>query len=1017
MWFSIFELDDEESNLYIQQFDDLTSLIPIDHRQDSIYRYYQISKNQVYLKHILKALKNLKYAENHKEYAWNVVKTTRAGYTTNSVLAGLMRDKTILIVEPTNKILYETITQIMDLYVKITGDDSKKVRQIHSNRDGCSIVVEKLMNNPNFDVLPMITAGRCGECQHIETFENEIYLPKATPTTCTIKTMMNEKRMFKNDYKPDIIAITYDKLLTLGVGQRGEFFNDLISDVDVVIFDELGHYLSKTTNGITIKETKSTETSSSVKTIYERIKVLKLYAKDIEDEVTKNTILDLIENYVEPWAEKTVKAAFDIKEYPRFLSNSLAEEYIAVKYEKNGNVTYKSILKHEAVREKFGELYECFEDLITEKNSDLMILMSQLIEVMSFSKYVIKKSKSIDFDGIDDVHIEELQIVETTDELIEALEQRFKMNQVTILTDATMPAYSFDMIKKKKVVDVFFGDPAKTNSQLLIAQDAHNKQMFSVWKWFRDDDYRDEIIHKIRYVADMVGWNDVVVWSPNKKIHEDLMTEFKKLNYRICDHEIDNKMAIQFTYYNSIMSRGVRCDRRVQIMLGKASKPKGSFKHIAYMQRVNWNVFDDKELKKLAENKGITVEEFKQLVEEWNSKEKNPYRDEYVYRHEDIPEHLTEYFELYADAIQKEKTNQDCWQAGSRAKDAWGTERSILICIGWRDRDVWEMIKWGGVRNIKYKIYAGEVIKVIEGQQSMITPPKVIKLRWWEEDIIEDIVFWLNDAELVPKTVGFDVDLQMGITNMLFYEKEITSDVVWTSLNVNLQIGHGDEDWRNGYFMGSINAFRKFNDFGLHVICEELIDGAFKFTLTSTPKPKIKEEINVVELEMILRTLKTAFIIKKKKISVRDIANFNKNIKREDIVKAISQINELNIFNNSSWELKFNEGRKEFYIKKEHRQSLENALMRNIYVKYGSDFIKHNIMKEVVRWYQEDDTLTLMPFEIHEQHRDKSTENTICRKMLEMNDNNDFTEFGIFCTIHKDENENTIKLLRNVANI
>ena len=440
MWFSIFELDDEESNLYIQQFDDLTSLIPVDHRQDSIYRYYQISKNQVYLKHIVKALKILKYAENHKEYAWNVVKTTRAGYTTNSVLAGLMRDKTILIVEPTNKILYETITQIMDLYVKITGDDSKKVRQIPSNRDGCSIVVEKLMNNPNFDVLPMITAGRCGECQHIETFENEIYLPKATPTTCNIKTIMNENRMFKNDYKPDIIAITYDKLLTLGVGQRGEFFNDLISDVDVVIFDELGHYLSKTTNGITIKETKSTETSSSVKTIYERIKVLKLYAKDIEDEVTKNTILDLIETYVEPWAEKTMKDAFEIKEYPRFLSNRLAEEYIAVKYEKNGNVTYKSILKHEAVREKFGELYECFEDLITEKNSDLMILMSQLIEVMSFSKYVIKKSKSIDFDGIDDVHREELQIVETTDELIEAREQRFKMNQVTILTDATMPA-------------------------------------------------------------------------------------------------------------------------------------------------------------------------------------------------------------------------------------------------------------------------------------------------------------------------------------------------------------------------------------------------------------------------------------------------------------------------------------------------------------------------------------------------------------------------------------------------
>lgn len=901
----------------------------------------------------------------------------------------------------------------MDLYVIITGDDSKRVRQIPSNRDGCSIVVEKMRENPNFDLLPMITAGKCSECQNIGTFENEIYLPKATPSTCTIKTMMNEKRMLKNDYKPDILAITYDKLLTLGKGQRGEFFNNLISNVDVVIFDELGHYLSKTTNGITVKETRSTEFSTSTKTLYERIKLLKAYVKDIDDPTTKDTIDDLIENFVDPWTEKTVKAAFELKEFPRFLKNSLSEEYIAVKYEKEGDANYKSMFKHEAVREKFGEFYECFEDLITEKNSDLMILLSQLIEVMSFSKYVVKKSTSIDFDGISDTRIEELQIVETTDELIEFLEQRFDSKQVTILTDATMPAYSFDMIKKKKTIDVFFGDPAKTNSQLLIAQDATNKQMFSVWKWFRDEDYRAEIIHKIRYVADMVGWNDVVVWSPNKKIHEDLMTEFKKLNYRICDHELDNSMAIQFTYYNSIMSRGVKCDRRVQIMLGKASKPKGSFEHIAYMQRVNWNVFDDRELKKLADNKGISIEDFKQLVEEWNTKVKH--EGEYYYRHEDIPEHLREYFTLYSDAIQKEKTHQDCWQAGSRAKDAWAKDRSILICVGWRDRDIWEMIKWGGVRNIKYKIYAGEVIKVIEGQQSMITPPRVIKLRWWEEDIIEDIIFWLNDAELKPKTVGFDIDLQMGIMNMLMYEKEITSDLVWTSLNSNLQIGHGDEDFKNGYFMGSINAFRKFNDFGIHIICEELIDGAFKFSLSETPKPQIKEVINVSELEHILRTLKTAFIIKKRRITIRDLTNFNKNISREDISKSVSQIHEFDLFENSSWKLEFNDSRKEFYIKKGHTQSIENALLRNIYVKYGADFAKHLIMKEVLRWYQEDSTLTLIPFEIHEQHRDISTEDMICRKMIEMHSNNDFNEFGVFCTIQKDKHN--IKLLRNVANI
>ena len=1011
------DYDDRFTDKYTNQFDDLLSFLPDDFRRKSIFDYYQVAENQVYLKHIIQALKILEYAGTHKQYAWNVIKTTRAGYSTNSVLSALMMDKTILIVEPTNKILYETVGQIMNLYIKITGDDSKRVRQIPSNRDGCSIVVEKMEKNPNFDVLPMINAGRCGDCKGIGSFESGIFLPKATPDTCTVKTMMKEKKILKDDYRPDVIAITYDKLLTLGMGQRGEFFNDMISNVDVVIFDELGHYLSKTTNGVTIKETRSTEDSSTSKKIYEKIKLLKLYMEKIEDDATRYLINDLIENYIEPWIEKTVELAFNMNEYPRFLKNSLSEEFVAVRYEKGGKTTYKSMLKHEAVKEKFGEFYECFEDLIDEENSDLVILLTQLIEVMSFSKYVVKKTSSIDFDGMYDVHIEELQIVETTDELLDALEARFNERQITILTDATMPAYSFDVIKKKKIIDVFFGDPAKTNSQLLIAQDAHNKQMFSVWKWFRDDEYREEIIHKIRYVADMVGWNNIVVWSPNKKIHEDLVREFNKLNYRVCDHQNENPMAIQFTYYNSIMSRGVECNRRVQIMLGKASKPKGSFKHIAYMQRVNWNVFDDRELKKLADDEEITIEEFKKLVNEWNIKEKNPYTGEYNYRHNDVPEHLAEYFSLYSDAIQKEKTHQDCWQAGSRAKDAWANDRSILLCIGWRDRDIFEMIKWGGVRNIKYKIYAGEVIKTIEGQQTMITPPRVIKLRWWEDDMIEDIIFWLNDAELTPKTVGFDIDLQAGILNMLMYEKEITSDKIWTSMNYNLQVGHGDEDWRNGYFLGSINAFRKFNDFGIHTVCEELMDGAFRFTLSNTPKPEMKEEINVSELEHILRTLKTAFIIKKDKITIRELANFNKNIKKEDIVKSVSQINEFNLFNNSSWRLEFNESRKEFFIRKEHTQSIENALLRNIHVKYGADFAKHIIMKEVLRWYSDDNTLTIMPFDIHEQHRDSLSEKMICKKMLEMDSNNDFNEFGVFCTIDKDKKKKDIKLLRNVANI
>jgi len=295
----------------------------------------------------------------------------------------------------------------------------------------------------------------------------------------------------------------------------------------------------------------------------------------------------------------------------------------------------------------------------------------------------------------------------------------------------------------------------------------------------------------------------------------------------------------------------------------------------------------------------------------------------------------------------------------------------------------------------------------------------VIKLRWWEDEIIEDIIFWLNDADLIPRTVGFDIDLQAGIMNMLMYEEEITSDVVWTSMDANLQVGHGDEDWKNGYFMGAINAFRKFNDFGIHIICEEMTDGAFKFKLTDVPKPEIKEEINVLELEMILRTLKTAFIIKKDKVTIRDLSNFNRKISREDIAKSILQINEFKLFENTTWKLEFHTKRKEYFIKKEHMQSVENALLRNIFMKYKRDYAKRDIMKDVLHWYSESKELTISPFDIHEEHRHNLTERIICQKMLEMDKENDFTDFGVFCTIYKEDedNKNNIKLLRNVANI
>ena len=949
----------------MRKFNELSALLLKDDRKQMIINYYY-GENMVYLDHIIKAIKIVKYAEKNKKRAFNTIKTTRAGFTTNCLLACLFLDMKVLIVEPTNAIGYDTVREIMELYVKVTGDKSKIVRAIPSNKDGCSEVVQKLEENEIFGMLPYVLGGNCDECEEYGVFATGMFLPKATTNNCTIKTMMYEKSVLQDGYRPDVLTVTYDKLLTLGGnGTRASFFSGLIAGVDVVVFDEIGHYFTKVESGLEIKNERRIAGVFHTHTLAERVEELEEFVEEIENDYYKSRFKFLINGFVKPFMEGTIDEVLKEGEFPRFYKNCLSEQMIEVVVKRGKSKKKEMMIKTDAIGEIFMELYDMLEDVLEEEEGVKMVeLLLELLGVMSSRELVAYSSGGIEFVGEEEVEVKFVNVSATMDELIEKLEKWISKKQVTIFTDATMPAYSFHHFKKKGVVDILFGDPAGTNDSTLIARD-DDIGSFGVRRWNLDEKFRSQILSRVKEIVDMVGGQNVVVWCPNKGIYMQMMDVFREAGYGVCNHEAEDKTAIQFTYYNSVMTRGVNSKRRVQVMVGKANKPRGSFKHIAFMQRLQWDVFDNKEIERIAWMNGLEVDEYKDMIDRWSREFK--YEGEMI-RCNKIPDIIKNYFGYYADAIQKEKTYCDTWQAGSRAKDSMAQELSMIYCLGWRDDEVWEMLKWGGMKNTKYRVRYGDVVRTSQKQMTVIRPPQVMSIKG---EYLDDIVGWLQHGLLIPEVVGFGVDLQSGIMNMLMYEDKVNSEDIWMNLSRNLGVGDDSEDWRNGYLVGVIRAFMKYNAFTGDIGVREMSVGEFEFKRNEEREPEIVKELTLYELEIVVQVLRAMYLVKKNKVTYSDVRNrigvrrdvYGKGLGNNEIEMALNLVMGHDLLRGSSWrlEIRHKGDKKRYRMFKGVEKSVETRRMQKLMMEHGLEYVRRLVIKAVFDWYDGEESLELSP--------------------------------------------------------
>ncbi len=878
----------------------LTDLLPESEHKMDIINYY--NKHIDYIHGISASLGMLNYFQYHKNTAYNVVKTTRAGFTTNCILSALFTNKKILLVAPTNKILYETVHDAYKLYTDISKNYDKLIRPIPNNLDGCSCVVNALKENPQLKIMPYISSEDCKTCPdsyapfppsfHEFPFMSNLH-------TCVVKTMLMEKERYASHY-PDVLTITYDKFASLSSNPKDSLFKELISHVDIIVFDEIGEYLSKAYNGFEFRKDESTIPVKSpdinLSYLISRIPIIKNLS-------ARAVMYNLLRRYIMPFMKDTLTPA-SLGVYPRLILNSLNLESINEK--KSFGPVYRSVVmsKQRMLSEKYREYYQTLETMaIDNEPEELITLIISYLDIMSKKQLLVYEQNSVKYHPTyTETH--SLYIANAHDELIQNLNNWSTSDKIIIFSDATMPAHNLSRYTARKVKNIFYGDPASNNKSLLMFHDP-TIEHFSKYLYFNNNQYREQFFSRILELLKLNYYGNEVIWVPSKDIALDIASTLNYLGTPTCTHTSPDSSSVMITYYGSTFTRGVKSDRRFQILVSKANKPKNSYRHIAYMRRNDWSFLSEQDLSYLASEEEIPYEDYLYQIEDFNKDLTIPlkhidfYKDLTIYK-EEIPEHLTKYFNLLSDSIQKEKVFMDTWQAASRAKNPTGTTKSINICLGWSLSDVSDVLKWGSNTSISYSPISQK--RLLKTQTNAIPIPSVLS-----NSDTSFIRHWFSGCSIPTSQIGFNESLIAGIRELVIEKGSISLEELWYSLqHNNIEFSHLTDNHTNGYLIGAINSLILYN-IGDDILIEQHSPTSYTFTHNpKTPRKTTKKfSISLSEYLNILEILRAIYFIDKPSINYSDIRHFisPKKITTKLLHELYNIILSNNIFEGSTWQV------------------------------------------------------------------------------------------------------------------
>ena len=881
----------------------LKELLLNDWRRERIIEYYK--NDSTYLKQIIRALELEIKAEPSKIY--EIVKTPRAGYTTNYILAALFLNKKNMVVVPANLISINTVTEAGLIYERITGDTSKIIRTIPSNAIGCLNIWNQKGDTEASPVLPIFSDINCSECD-AKAFELELTnrkypltLPITNGNFCQIKTMMKEEKKHNKEklkYSPDIISITYDKLKYLSFSsEKNDLFNRLIDNREGILFDEFGKFIQSNSDSVIISGV-STDKEGDVKwktDIETEVLRIRKYIenKNTLDKLTKENLKFFINTYIQPIVK--IYDRIMNTELPYLHDNPLAYQMINIKVHDRP----KTVLKNKALQYKFRENVELFKNLFGDvEGFEHAVFLFKLTNILMGEDFIAKKEHGKPFEYQVEfetkfAHTELVAITMPNYKLMELFESVVQPHQITVVSDATMPNISIDNVRGKKHVRKVFGDLAEINKMSKVFQ--YKCKKFSSYSWEIDttgehEKYWTNILDILFHKID-IGTAFLIV--PNKEVYEDLLRKYNDIAVGSdIEDPPDDKLII--TYYNSKISRGVECNRRIGISLGAARKPMDAYKAIVLGQGKLYGYANKSALKLFAKKEGLSVKKFKSLIDDFSKPHPHPTTGK-LFRSKSVPDVLQGWYEYQCESLQLDITAQDTCQGITRCKDPEGKPRSAQIFIGVTDGDLINIMNWGA--DTTYHVGKKHFVN----NQFRIPASRMLQI-----DDFDKVVKWLNGEDVIEEHhLGFNLDFPSALF-MALIEKDnsiMSQSEVWANLSRNLRLGYDSENHRNGYLMGTIKIFEK-EITETHGFLLKKTGNQHKFTynFSINPKPKLPKEVILSDVEKnALKILLSAFISKVSEFTLNTAIKNQLTLSENEIIEALKYIHKNDILAGSSW--------------------------------------------------------------------------------------------------------------------
>ena len=925
---------------------ELDKLLLDDCRKEKVLLHYR--NDSRFLKHIIRALDLFLKARPDRIH--EIVKTPRGGYTTNFILAGLLLNLKIMIVEPTNMIAENTINSAAELYEKITCDYSKIVRPLLSNEKVCKML-ENVSTRSNDFYAPLFSPIHCDACEVdiYEPKEGERKYPlllKNTEKYCTIKTMKHEKKTFEDEekeYIPDLIAITYSKMEFLQYNSgKNIFFNELISKTYAILWDEFGKFVQNGSNGAMIWEEAVTpkgkvlhESSIDIMIGETREFVKKKYDKINEsNRVYDNShlILRFIENFIEPIVN--ISETLTKADLPSFHTNPLSQLRINIINKDGKTIT---VHKNEALSINILEYIDTIEVLrINAWGGKYANYLHSLVSVLTEDNFVLKSDIGDDYDDyneddyslkptdVSEINIEtakQKSITKSNRSLMKMFSSFMKKNQLTFISDATLPNIKINNIPGKKHVKEYFGDPVNTNKQCYVFQfKPKNLRIFGSQKWKKDKgDYRQYFIDLLTYVFSKIDIGNAFLIVPNKKIYKELLFQFKDIAVGV-EYKDPPPDKLLITYYNSSMSRGVECDRRIGISLGVARKPMEAYLATIFGQGNLYDYADEAKLTEFAENEGMELEEFKELIEDFSNPKTNPDSgDEEIYHR--VPDKLRAWFDHQGESLRTDVIAQDSKQGIDRCKDPSAIVRSSQIFIGVDDDSLKNLNEWGAdvYYNVAMQKRAKSKDYKIEPCRTMQVSTFDLMGKWMKGENI--------DVMKYGHVLGLDKDfsLNLAIALMRRSDSSMGQGEAWANYERNENVHHKSENHHNGFFVGMIHICRKqLKSFGINI---KNANNPYKtpYTFVLNKKFIVEKIVELTEVEKnALKVLHAAFITTKNEVTLSTMHMNDLALTDEQIIEAIDFMYENNYLYGSTWD--FEEENGNLHIKKIRKGRINRAL-------------------------------------------------------------------------------------------